>query len=232
MARAPVASLDSSEPEAASRPDKRALILDAAVKVFAEKGYHGSRVSDIASEAGIAYGLVYHYFKNKEEILATIFEERWTGFIEAVEAIGASSTSTEDKLVSVAALMLNAYRVRPEWVKVLVLEIQRSSRFAEPGQLRAVGRLFEALARILRTGQERGELRGDLDPRIACYVLVGALDIVITSLVLGVTRIEGGEEDERAFYLEVAKTVVEIFLRGIGQPPSTTQPTQPRGEGA
>ena len=217
MVRVPVASLDPAESAGASRPDKRALILDAAIKVFAEKGYHGSRVSDIASEAGIAYGLVYHYFKNKEEILSTIFEERWTGFIEAVDAIATAPTSTEDKLVSVAALILNAYRVRPDWVKVLVLEIQRSSRFAEPGQLRAVGRLFEGLARIVRTGQERGELRDDLDPQVACYVLVGALDIVITSLVLGVTRIEGGEEDERAFHLKVARTVVEIFLNGIGK---------------
>ena len=218
MARAPLASLESNETEGAARRDKRALILDAAIKVFAEKGYHGSRVSDIASEAGIAYGLVYHYFKNKDEILATIFEERWSGFIEAVEAIAASPTPTADKLVSVAALILNAYRVRPDWVKVLVLEIQRSSRFAEPGQLRAVGRLFDLLARILREGQERGELREDLDPGVACYVFAGAIDLVITSLVLGVTRIEGGEADERAFHLKVAKTVVEIFLNGLAKP--------------
>jgi len=218
MARAPLASVESREPEANARRDKRALILDAAIKVFADKGYHGSRVSDIAGEAGIAYGLVYHYFKNKEEILATIFDERWSGFIEAVNDIASGPNSTADKLVSVAALILNAYRVRPDWVKVLVLEIQRSSRFAEPGQLRAVGRLFDAVARILRTGQERGELRGDLDPGVACYVFVGALDLVITSLVLGVTRIDGGEADERAFQLEVARTVVEIFLNGLTKP--------------
>lgn len=217
MARAPLASLEPNEPEGAARRDKRALILDAAIKVFAAKGYHGSRVSDIAGQAGIAYGLVYHYFKNKEEILATIFEERWSGFMETVEAIADGSNPTEDKLVSVAALILNAYRVRPDWVKVLVLEIQRSSRFAEPGQLRAVGRLFELLARILRTGQERGELRDDLDPNVACYVFVGALDLVITSLVLGVMRIEGDEEEERAFYLKVARTVVETFLNGVAR---------------
>ena len=197
------------------RPDKRKLILDAAIKVFADKGYHGSRVSDIAREAGIAYGLVYHYFRNKEEILRTIFEERWSGFLEALEDIAAGPTSTEDKLVSVAALILNAYRLRPDWVKVLVLEIQRSSRFAEPEQIRAVGGLFDVLARILRQGQERGELRAGLDPGVACYVFVGSLDIVITSLVLGVTRLEGGESNERAFYLNVAKTVVDIFLHGV-----------------
>jgi TetR/AcrR family fatty acid metabolism transcriptional regulator len=216
MPHSSTTAVDSVIAEAARpRPDKRSLIQDAAIKVFATHGYHGSRVSDIAREAGIAYGLVYHYFKNKEEILATIFEERWSGFLEVVEAIAGGTTSTEDRLVSVAALILNAYRVRPDWVKVLVLEIQRSSRFAEPSQIEAVGRLFDAVAQILRSGQERGEVRGELDPDVACYVLIGALDLVITSLVLGITRIEGDEADEREFYLGAARTVVDIFMHGM-----------------
>jgi len=200
----------------AERRDKRALILDAAIKVFATHGFHGSRVSDIAQEAGIAYGLVYHYFKNKDEILATIFEERWSGFLDAVEGIRKSAGSTRDKLVSVAALILNAYRIRPDWVKVLVLEIQRSSRFQEPGQIRAVADLFEGMERILREGQERGELRREVDPRLACTMFIGALELIITSLVLGVSRIEGDEEAQRVYYLKAAKTVVEIFLQGSG----------------
>jgi TetR/AcrR family fatty acid metabolism transcriptional regulator len=199
----------------ASRRDKRESILDAAIKVFASRGYHGSRVSDIAREAGIAYGLVYHYFRNKEEILHTIFEERWSGFLEAVEAIADGPTSTEDKLVSVAALILNAYRLRPEWVKVLVLEIHRSSRVSDPEQIRAVGRLFQLVARILRRGQECGEVRRDLDPEVACYVLIGALDLVITSMVLGVRTPPASDADARESLGKVARTVVEICLRGL-----------------
>jgi len=197
------------------RRDKRALILDAAIKVFARKGYHGCRVSDIAREADIAYGLVYHYFTNKEEILRTIFDERWSGFLELVDEIAARDTSVEDKLVSIAALMLNAYRVRPEWVKVLVLELQRTSRFAEPGQIRAVGLLFQSVARILRAGQDAGELRPDLDPDVACYVFIGALEIVITSLVLDLIKIEEKAPSESEYYLKVARTVVDIFLHGL-----------------
>ena len=197
------------------RRDKRNRIVDAAISVFARTGYHGARISDIACEAGIAYGLVYHYFKNKEEILNTIFEERWTGFLEAVDEIADGSTPTQDKLVSIAALILNAYRVRPEWVKVFVLEIQRSSRFAEPGQIRAVGRLFQTITRILHTGQASGELRRDLDPDVACYVLIGGLEIMITALVLGVIRIEEQEQGKNEYYVKVAQTVVEIFLNGF-----------------
>jgi len=205
---------DTSKAESGPRRDKRNLIVDAAIRVFADSGFHRARVSDIASEAGIAYGLVYHYFKNKEEILNTIFEERWTGFLETVDTIADSPAATEEKLVSITAMILGAYRVRPEWVKVFVLEIQRSSRFSEPGQIRAVGRLFRAVARILRDGQAKGEVRGDLDPDVACYIVIGGLEIVLTGLVLGVIEIgEGRRESE--YYREVARTVVEIFVRGL-----------------
>jgi TetR/AcrR family fatty acid metabolism transcriptional regulator len=201
--------------ESRLRREKRDLILEAAIRVFARMGYHGARVSDIAREAGIAYGLVYHYFKNKEEILSTIFEERWAGFLEAVEGIADAAGSTENRLVSVAALVLNAYRLRPEWVKVLVLEIQRSSRFSEPSQQRAIGGLIQAISRLLREGQARGELRADLDADVASYLFIGGLEIVITARVLDVLKIDPGQEQE--YYQKVARTVVDVFLNGLGQ---------------
>lgn len=228
MTRAPITPLATASkparPDAAlARPvpdvrrEKRALILECAIRVFAAKGFHGARISDIAREADIAYGLVYHYFKNKDEILRTIFEERWSGFLEAVDEIARRDTTTEDRLVSIAALILSAHRVRPDWVKVLVLELQRSSRFAEPGQVRAVGRLFQSVARILRAGQQAGDLRADLDPDVAVYVFVGALEIVVTSLVLGLVPSEGQAPIDGDYYLKVARTVVDIFLNGLGQ---------------
>ena len=195
--------------------DKRQLILDSAIRVFARTGYHGARVSDIAREAGIAYGLVYHYFENKEEILDTIFDEQWTAFLEAVEAIADGGTRTEDKLLSIAALILNAYRVRADWVKVLVFEIQRSQRFARPEQLRAVGRLFQLVARILRDGQEAERLRRDVDPDVACVVFLGGLDIVLTSSVLRVIDPGATPEAEARYFLKVARTVVDLFLHGL-----------------
>lgn len=194
--------------------DKRRLIVDSAIKVFAEKGYHATRISDIARDAEIAYGLVYHYFKNKEEILDTIFIERWGGFIDVVRAIADDGRCVEDKLLSIAAVTLTAYRRHPEWVKVLVFEIQRTQRFADPDRVRLVGQLFGLIARILREGQERGELRDDLDPTLACYIFVGGLDIVVTNRVLDLIEIEG---DEAAYYMKIAQTVVELFLNGMGR---------------
>ncbi len=211
-------SLQDPSDHARARVDKRERILDAAIKVFARSGYHGSRVSDIAREAGIAYGLVYHYFKNKEEILGSIFEQRWGGFLAALEDIAAEDRSCADKLVSVAALILNAYRVRPDWVKVLVIEIQRSARFAEPGQLAAFGQLFGVVARIVRQGQERGELRDDVDPQVACTVFIGGLELAITSLVLRIVEVDERGDAAREHYLKVARTVVDVFLNGVARP--------------
>jgi AcrR family transcriptional regulator len=208
-----VASVHADHDEHPVRPDKRNLILDAAIRVFARTGYHAARVSDIAQEAGIAYGLVYHYFTNKDEILSSIFEERWSGFLQTVEQIADAETLSREKLVSVASLVLNAYRLRPEWVKVLVLEFQRSSRIAEPDQMRAVGRFFQLVARMLREGQARGELRGDIDPDVAAYLFVGGLELVITARVLELLQIESDAEE--AYYQKVAHSVVEIFLNGL-----------------
>ena len=85
--------------------------------------------------------------------------------------------------------MLFAYRRRPDWVKVLVFEIQRTSRFSEPEQIEAVGRLFRGVARIVRVGQDAGELRNDLDANLVCLAFIGALETMITSQVLGVMRL-------------------------------------------
>ena len=99
---------------------------------------------------------------------------------------------------------------------MLVLEIQRSSRFADPEQIRAVGRLFEQVARIVRAGQEAGELRRDVDPQVACFVFLGALDLAITSLVLGLTKIDGRRRPgDRVPRRAPRGAVVDVFLRGV-----------------
>ena len=209
--------MSRSSPETAQRTvqDKRQLILDAATHVFAEKGYHGSRISDIAREAGIAYGLVYHYFKNKEEILNSIFGDQWTVFLEAVRQIAFGSQATEQKLLAIAELILNAHRVRSDWVKVLVFEIQRSQRFAQPDRLRAVSELFGLVGQIFREGQESKALRQDIDPDLACAVFMGGLDIMVTNSVLPKTVKPSHSSEDGTHYQEVARAVVGIFLGGM-----------------
>src|SRR5579862_5111747 len=94
--------------------DKRRVILDAAVRVFARQGFHTCRVSDIADEAGVAYGLVYHYFQSKDQILDTLFLERWDVMLGAIAEVDASSRSPREKLGAIAAFIVDSYRHDPE----------------------------------------------------------------------------------------------------------------------
>jgi TetR/AcrR family transcriptional regulator, fatty acid metabolism regulator protein len=101
---------------AATRPavDKRRIILDAAVRVFARQGFHTCRVSDIADEAGVAYGLVYHYFQSKDEVLDTLFLERWGLMVDAIAAIDRRDIPARAKLHEVASFIVDSYRHDPD----------------------------------------------------------------------------------------------------------------------
>ncbi len=114
------------------RHDKRSKILDAALAVFSRKGVFATRIADIASEAGIAYGLVYHYFKNKEEILNTIFEQRWAQVTERLEEASKGGRDARDRLERAAGVFIESYRTRPQVVELLLLEFSRMSKFLEP----------------------------------------------------------------------------------------------------
>ena len=175
--------------------DKRRLILEAAVRAFARNGYHACRVGDIAEEAGVAYGLVYHYFPSKEAVLETIFRETWSELLEAVKAVETSGEPAQEQLRQVAAILLRAWRRDPDLVRVLVREVARSPELQR--RVGEIGQAFEALERIVVGGQERGELRRDVEPRLASWIFYGAIEEILTGWVLGQLP-DGDEEVARA----------------------------------
>ena len=187
--------------------DKRRLILDAAVRVFARKGYHTSRVADIAEEAGVAHGLLYHYFRSKEELLETIFRETWRDVLDAVRAIEETDESARDRLAGVAKILLRAWRRDPDLVRVLVREVTRSSHLQE--RVEEIDAAFAGLERIIARGQQEGEFRSDLDPRMASYVFYGALEEILTGWVLG--QLEDGDEA----IARAEQTVVDVICGGL-----------------
>ena len=116
--------------------DKRRLILDAAIHVFARKGFHSCRVSDVADEAGVAYGLVYHYFQSKEEILDTLFSERWQIMLDAIAEVDKQQEiPARDKLYLVASFIIDSYRHEPDLMKVIIVEVTRAANSAEMSAL-------------------------------------------------------------------------------------------------
>ena len=190
--------------------DRRRQILAAAVKVFAEKGFHESRVGDVAEEAGIAYGLVYHYFASKEELLETIFRTTWTEMLARVEEVEAAGVSASEAVRQVTALLLRTWRRDPNLVRVLVREVTRNQHVQQ--ELEEITSAMEALERIVRRGQETGEFRAELDPRLAAVVFYGALEEVLSSWVLGQLP------DRDVDISRAEQNVVGLLVGGLAQP--------------
>jgi AcrR family transcriptional regulator len=190
-----------------AQEEKRRQILDAAVRVFARKGYHSCRVGDITQEAGVAHGLLYHYFDSKEAVLETVFRETWSDVLEALTAVETSGDPPREQLRHVAAILLRSWRREPDLVRVLVREVARSPQVqSKVDELRQV---FEAIERIVAGGQRAGAIRSDLEPRLASWIFYGAIEEILTGWVLG--QLPDGDEDVAA----AERTVVEVLCDGM-----------------
>ena len=189
--------------------DKRRLLLDAAVRVFARKGFHAARVGDIAAEAGVAHGLLYHYFGSKDDLLTTIFRETWSAMLERFREVEESGEPAREQLRRIAAVVLRSWRRDPDLVRVLVREVARSPHLTE--EIDEVALAFQAVERIIVGGQQRGELRDDVDARLAAVIFYGALDELLTSWVLG--QLPGGDDE----IARAERAVTEIFTAGVAR---------------
>lgn len=186
-------SLETGEPE------KRRAILHAAVRVFAEKGYHGCRIADVARSAGVAYGLVYHYFRSKEELLESVFAEQWAILVNALRAIDQGPGTAPEKLEAMLRFVFDVFKTAPSAVRVLILEVARTPHALRAGSTRET---FEAavgiVAEVVRGGQARGEIRGDLDPVISAASVLGALELAVTGMVVGLVPAASEADIDRA----------------------------------
>jgi TetR/AcrR family transcriptional regulator, fatty acid metabolism regulator protein len=192
-------------------PEKRRAILHAAVRVFAEKGYHGCRIADVAKQAGVAYGLVYHYFQNKEELLESVFAEQWTIFITALRAVSEGPGTAPEQLAGVCRFAVDVFRTAPAAVRVLLLEVARTPNAFRAGSTRQTFEDAVAIvAAIVERGKGRGEIRADADPMVAAAGVLGALELTLTGMVMGLLGGPGDEEIER-----VKKGVVDLVLSGV-----------------
>lgn len=187
--------------------DKRKLLLDAAVRVFAKRGYHGSRVGDIAEEAGVAHGLLYHYFSSKEEVLGTVFSENWGELLARFRAVEESDEPAPLKLEGLAKILLRTWRNDPDLVTVMVREVARSAHLQ--AQVREVREAFAILERVIEQGQREGAFRQDVDARFAAWIVYGGLEEILTGWVLG--GLPDGEDDVST----AERTATEIALRGL-----------------
>ena len=190
--------------------DKRRQLLDAAVRVFARKGFHASRVGDIAAEAGVAHGLLYHYFRSKDQVLEAVFHENWSVLIARIGSVEESDEPAADQLRHIAAIVLRTWLHLPDVVRVVVQEFGRSPELAE--RIGELAQPIEAIQRVIARGVERGEFRKDVDPRFAATVVYGSIDELLTAWVLG--RLPSGEDDVAT----AEQTLLDVTLLGLQAP--------------
>jgi TetR/AcrR family transcriptional regulator, fatty acid metabolism regulator protein len=191
--------------------DRRRQILDAAIRVFARQGFHSCRVSDIAREAGVAYGLVYHYFNSKDQVLNELFVERWSLLLAAIEEIDARPIPPRRKLDAVAAFIIDSYRHDPELMKVIIVEVTRAANSFGRTHLPEISQAYDLIAKIVRDAQAAGDFRDDIDPMFASMWFYGAIEQLLSGWVFEL--IPGAEGDfDRARVM-----VVDTICGGLEQ---------------
>jgi TetR/AcrR family fatty acid metabolism transcriptional regulator len=192
--------------------DKRRLILDAAVTVFARKGFHECRVSDVADEAGVAYGLVYHYFNSKEEILNELFLERWQIMLDAIAQIDARELPVREKLYEVAGFIIDSYRHEPDLMKVIIVEVTRAANSFGALHLDKIREAYSGIAEIVDGGRQAGELKETISADFAAMCFYGAIEQLLSAWIFSLLP-RSEAEFERAKGL-----VVEAICDGLALP--------------
>jgi AcrR family transcriptional regulator len=189
--------------------DKRRQILDAAIGVFARQGFHATRVSDIADEAGVAYGLVYHYFRSKDEVLNELFVERWSLLLAAIEETDRTGDAPRDKLGAVATFIVDSYRHDPELMKVIIVEVTRAANSFGRTHLPEIRRAYQSIAKIVEDGQKQGVFRDDVAPLFASMSFYGAIEQLLSGWIFDV--IPASETD----FDQAKKLVVTTICDGL-----------------
>jgi AcrR family transcriptional regulator len=189
--------------------DKRRLILEAAIHVFARQGFHSCRVSDVADEAGVAYGLVYHYFDSKEEILNTLFSERWQLMLDAIDEIDSQRVPARDKLYMVASFIIDSYHHEPELMKVIIVEVTRAANSFGRDHLPAIREAYSKIASIVDSARQDGSFKADISADFAAMCFYGAIEQLLSGWIFGYLPTTD-EEFERAKSL-----VVETICGGL-----------------
>jgi AcrR family transcriptional regulator len=189
--------------------DKRRLILDAAVRVFARQGFHTCRVSDIADEARVAYGLVYHYFKSKDEILDTLFLERWDILLRAIAEVDAQELPPRQKLHAIASFIVDSYRHDPDLMKVIIVEVTRAANTFGRTHLPQIRQAYVQIGAIVERAQRAGTFRDDVTPDFAALAFYGAVEQVLTGWIFSLLPVGDREYED-------AKTlIVETICGGL-----------------
>jgi AcrR family transcriptional regulator len=193
----------------ASGGDKRRMILDAAVVAFAERGFNACRVSDIADEANVAYGLVYHYFRSKDEVLDTLFLDRWNVLLDVISEIDDQQIPVREKLHAIAGFIVDSYRHDPDLMKVIIVEVTRAANSFGRTHLGKIREAYALIADIVAKAQADGTFKSEVTPEFAALAFYGAIEQVLTGWIFDM--LPRGEAE----YDEAKAQIVETICGGL-----------------
>jgi len=196
------------DPSAVKR-DKESVIFCAALKVIKQKGFHKARMSDIAKEAGISYGLVYHYFNNKEDLFDAILNRWWDGLFGLMKGISEGDNDVHKKLRQIIDYFLDTYQSEPELVNIFITEISRSTTNLTSYRLDHFKKSMSLTEEIIAEGQKKQLLRTDIKARYLTYMFLGSIETFLSTMVLVDQKIKGDTQKER-----IAQSILEVFLNG------------------
>jgi TetR/AcrR family transcriptional regulator, fatty acid metabolism regulator protein len=198
----------ASGAEGRAKGDKRARILNAAIVVFAQKGFHQARVSDVAGEAGVADGTIYLYFKNKDDLLLTLFEEKMDEILAGLEQVLEGLDDPVERVRAFARYHAWQVRTNRALAEVFQVELRLSNKFLKEYRPQKLWNYLGLFGKIVREGQARGIFRPELDPFILMWAFFGSLDELAMQWVLARRREKFRVED-------AAEMVAETFIRGM-----------------
>ena len=187
--------------------DKRERILKGAIKVFARKGFYAARVSEIAKAAGVADGTIYLYFRNKEDVLVSVFEDRITQLVNVLREAVAEDAPFEYRFRRVVELQLGLLEGQRDLAEVVTVNLRQSPKMLKQYALPLFTQYLEVIASLIADGQQRGAVRPDVNPRVIARSLWGALDGIAVTWALG-----GGEASHLS---RAASQVSSFFLSGL-----------------
>ena len=188
------------------RNDKRARILDAAVKVFAERGFHSATVAEIAREAGVADGTIYLYFKSKDDLLLRLFDEKMTALVEEARTALAKEPDAPARLRRFIHLHLALVEKNPDLASVLIVELRQSAQFLKAADRAKLAAYIDLIAEVVEGGQDRGELQAGISPQTVKRAIFGALDELALAWLLA---------GRKAGLKKTAAELSEWFVRGL-----------------
>ena len=192
-----------------SAPEKRNRILKAAIEVFAKNGFYATRVSEIAKAAGVADGTIYLYFKNKDDVLITIFEEGIEQLLTILREVAESEDTFESRISRIIELQLGLLEEQRDLAEVITVNLRQSSRLLKQYATPLFMQYIDVIAGVVRDGQNEGAFRKDLNPRVVARSLFGALDAILLTWALG--------EGDPPALRKAATHCASLFLEGLRQ---------------